>query len=116
MVREFGIRFIFRGRPGDNSPMSNSTLFSLRREVARTLRNSEFGEVRELPNRRFRNTFAKPVIDVYDPIENELYISYYFIFPLHHGSIPAFQDIHVPILSEFATASGVELTIITMYN
>lgn len=71
-------------------PIGRETAHQIRREVAQLMRESEFGEVTEIENGKFINTFAIPTIDelIY---QNELHITYVWLFPLetNHGDLEA---------------------------
>lgn len=69
----------------DHSPICNSTLRQIREQVAQMLENSEFG--RKLENDdQFGNEFAIPVIDQYFDVDNELFLSFSWVYPLRHGN------------------------------
>ena len=69
----------------DHSPICNSTIRDIRERVAQMLENSEFG--RKLENGdQFGNEFAIPITDQYFDVDNELFISFSWIYPFRHGN------------------------------
>lgn len=113
-MREFGIRFIFQAK--DQNVVPNHVLTDLRREIAHVLQLCEFGDIVELPDNHFVNTWATPAIDVYDPIDNELYISFHWAYPLEHGSLYLLYTQYLESLYTFSNNLNMPLVFKTQYN
>ncbi len=111
-MREIGAVFVFKSNTDNLIP--NQTLFELRREIARIMRDCEFGDIVEITPETFSNTFAHPNIDQFFPVENELHISYHWIFPLQHGNLMRIIYEEVPELHNFANRLGLVLTFRTV--
>lgn len=113
-MREFGLRFIFTGRQGN--PLSDAVRYDLKREVARTMENAEFGRVFEDEHGNFENEFAYPAIYDYDPVCDELHICFYFAFPLpeHRGNIWRLQSELIPVLENFTENLNAHLHFYTL--
>lgn len=112
-MRELGLNFTFRSR--DQNPISNHVVYVLRREVAQTLERHGLGAVVELPNQQFQNEIVAPAIDDFNPVENELHISYYMPFPLREiiDFHRLFED-GIPDLENFTRNLNCELSFRTV--
>lgn len=72
----------------DNSAIENGEVYAIRREIALTFENSEFGRVEEIPNTdRFRNTFITPTVDDYSNASNDLVQLYQIDLNDHRGNL-----------------------------
>lgn len=72
----------------DNSAIENGELYAIRREIALTFENSEFGRVEEIPNtNRFMNTFIRPTVDDYSIGTNDLVQLYQIDLHDHRGNL-----------------------------
>jgi len=112
-MRELHVQFIFHGVK--DQPMTNDLIFQLRREVSRRLEASGFGASIELEDgRTFENDFAVPVIDAYIDYENELHISYIWLYPLAlgHGDMAELVNNQIPRLMDFVS----ELNVCLIYR
>lgn len=100
-MREVGIRFIFRGNR--ENPLSNALIYDIKRQVARTLENCDFGAVQENGHGVFINEYITPSISQYDPVSDELHICFYLPFPIveNHGDLWRLQSEGVPALHNF---------------
>ena len=81
-MRDFGLRFIFRGTAGHR--LGQTELYEIHREVSRILELSGFGDAIENEG-VFRNRYLAPAIDAFDEEIDELHISYYVNFPIPRG-------------------------------
>ena len=85
----------------DHQRLDNDTLYRLRREVAVMLEQAEFGEIQEIANSHFQNTYAIPVTDQYYETIDELIIEFaWFTHPVHGNlsflfteGIPHFHEV-----------------------
>ena len=113
-MREFGFRFVFNAYH-QNHPTAE-VLFQLRREVARILEQSEFGDIIEITNEhRFQNFYATPSIDFFDEDTDSLHISYFMPYPLIHGNLYELYSNQLPQLQEFAENMNMPLTFHTIW-
>lgn len=78
--------------------IENDVLYQLRREVALTFENAEFGRVLEADNDRFTNVFIVPVGDNYFEPDNDLFITYTLQTPLNNGNLGALLLQSIPEL------------------
>lgn len=114
-MREFGVKFLFE-KKSDN-PISEDILYQLRSEVSLHLEHSGFGAHQECGDgSQFRNEFATPAIDHYDPTDNELYITYYWPWPLRHGNLTTLFTQCVPELQDYAKRMGTKLTFRSIFT
>lgn len=83
----------------EHTPISNHTLYEVRREITTMLRDCGFGEITPSPTEpdKFTNTFAIPIEDQY--LDNEL--SILFSFNMNENmnnnrnlSLERIQDLH----------------------
>ena len=79
--------------------LDNNQIYVIRREIARSLENSEFGNVVELEDNKFGNTFIIPTND--EATEESLELSYTFALPLRHGRLSFFLFQEFPRLKHF---------------
>ncbi len=105
-MRDFGATFLFSAR---NGGIPNQTIYTLRQEVSRMFQTYGFGDVLETSPTTFANVNATPAIDVYDQVEEELHISYYWMFPLRVGDIMRLTIEGIPNLHIFANGLGCNL-------
>jgi len=107
-MRDFGLRFIFRGTI--NHRIDQTAIYEIHREISRILEASGFGESVEVEG-NFRNTYAIPSIDAYDPETDELHISYYFNFPIPHGQgeLWTLHSRYIPELHNWTENLGLSL-------
>lgn len=115
-MRELSIKFIFQGLGGEE--MTNDTMFQLRQELARILNICEFGAIIQHADGTFENDFANPVIDTFIAFENELHISFLWLYPLTlgHGDIVTLITQYVPGLATFAENHNASLTFRTAFT
>lgn len=109
-MREIGLRFIFKGRPG--FCISRAAMYEFRRETSRMFQEAGFGEsYRSTERDGFDNEYAIPSIDAYDETTDELHISYYFTFPLTpgRGNLWSLHSTYVPELHNFAETYNADL-------
>ena len=97
---EVYLRFCF-GRT-NNFPIQNHDLYAIRRQLARTFENSEFGNIIEHDD-RFMNTNANPIRDRYYTPENILIVTYSFGYPLLVGNLARLLTEGVPELQRYIT-------------
>ena len=83
-MREFIVSFLIKNNRAEET-IPNNLIYEIRRKLAETMRSSGFGAVRELDEHKFLNENAKACIDEYYRFDNELHITYIWIFPLETG-------------------------------
>lgn len=112
-MREIGLNFTFRSN--NQNRISNHVVYVLRREVAQTLSRYGLGAVIEQPDQRFQNAVVAPAIDDFNPVENELHISYYMPFPLRDLiNFRGLFDDGIPVLENFSRNLNCEVTFRTV--
>lgn len=106
-MRELHVQFIFHGER--ENPMSNDVQYQLRREVSRSLETAGFGASMEIEGHQFENEFAVPVIDLFIDYENELHITFIWLYPLSlgHGDMAELVTNQIPRLMEFVRERNV---------
>ena len=105
------ISFTFFHREHQN--LNNDTIYAIRRRVAQMFEDSEFGLVLETDDDKFVNTFAVPMTDEYYTPENQLFISFHFAFPFHHGNPGTLLLQNIPRLFDWLRARDPALGLVT---
>lgn len=82
----------------DHSELSNDFIFQKRRAVVEMFKDAGFGDIVENGENKFANEFATPVEDTLYLPENDLFISYAFVFPARHGDISELLTNGIPKL------------------
>ena len=99
-------------------PIENNILYELRREVARTFQNYGFGEIIEIENDKFANTFAIPVTDRYYEVEQDLFISFRIENPreINHGDLAGLLLHGIPDLQFWTRTRYLNMLLIPRIN
>lgn len=109
MIREFGVKFVYQGR-GDE-PMDQNRQYQLRRGIAEALEHCGFGQIHERPGGHFDNELVRPAVDTYDLLDDILFISYYWYWPMRGpGDVTALLTQEVVNLHEEAAHLNINFT------
>ena len=101
----------------DYRVISNDMFYAIRRVVALTFENSEFGRVVEADNDRFSNMFIIPFRDEYYIPENDIVISYSLTTPLEHGNLGVLLLQSIPqLIQRLNTQYNLETRIRILYS
>lgn len=94
-MNQFSIGFTFFHE--ERSELSNDEQYFCRKCVAEAMQRSGFGDIGER-NDHFYNDFAIPGTDEYFVRENELFISFFFPWPIRRGDIRVLVAEQIPAL------------------
>lgn len=81
-----------------NNIIENQRLHNIRREIANSFRNSEFGNIIEVDENKFENAYLRPTSDFYNEESNSFRQTYLIHLPLNNGNLGYFLQQELPIL------------------
>lgn len=77
--------------------LGNGEVYEIRKRVAHVFERAGFGNVEEVDNGKFTNSYMIPETDEYYQPENELSLFFLLQHPSQHGDIAALLLDHIPV-------------------